>query len=83
MSAVATQLANVTPLYPKAKPQVWLSPEQVCAIVPGMTERKLLSLRGKGQGPRYSKPTSKTVVYAEADVHAWLAAHMQKTQDQS
>lgn len=76
MSAAA---ATVTPLHPKAQAQHWLSPEQVCELVPGLTVRHLLYLRGKGQGPQYHKPTLKTVIYAEADVHAWVAASAVKT----
>ncbi len=71
--------ATVTQLRPKAEPQVWLSPEQVCDVVPGMTVRHLAYLRTKGQGPRYFKPTNKTVLYAEADIHAWVTASVQNT----
>ncbi len=76
-------LAAVTPIHPKAEPQVWLSPDQVCAIVPGMTVRHLGYLRTKGQGPRYFKPTSKTVLYAESDIHAWVAAAVRNTREHS
>lgn len=51
---------------------VYLSSDLVCAMVPGMTKRRLEYLRGKGQGTRYSKPTPKTVIYTEADVRAWV-----------
>ena len=61
----------------------YLSPAQVCEVVPGLTERRLEYLRGKGQGPRYSKPTPKTVIYVLADVEAWVAASMRSTRDQS
>ncbi len=76
---MSAALASVTPMHPKAPAQTYLSPEGVCELVPGMTVRKLQRLRDAGQGPRYSKPTRKTVVYAEADVHAWVAAQMQST----
>lgn len=82
MSA-APKLAPVTPLHPQAEPQRWLSPEEVCDIVPGMTVRNLRELRAKRQGPRFSKPSAKVVVYGEADVHAWLAAKIQTTREQS
>lgn len=59
---------------PVDEPVVWLSPAQVCERIPGMTERHLGYLRGKRQGPAYSKPTLKTVVYSAADVDAWVAA---------
>lgn len=76
-------LAAVTPIRPKSEPQAWLSPEQVCEIVPGMTVRHLQDLRSKRQGPRYFKPTNKTVLYAEADIHAWVAASVQNTRGQA
>lgn len=51
---------------------IYLSPEQVCEIVPGMTKGSLAQLRFKGSGPRYRKPTPKTVLYVEAEVLAWV-----------
>lgn len=75
--------AAIAQLRPKAEPQVWLSPKQVCDIVPGMTVRHLQDLRSNRQGPRYFKPTNKTVLYAEADVHAWIAASVRNTRGQA
>jgi hypothetical protein len=75
MSAVRKSASNVTPIRSAATPgRVWLSPAQVCERVPGMTVRHLQYLREKGQGPRYYKPTLKTVVYADDDIDAWVAA---------
>jgi hypothetical protein len=51
---------------------VYLSPEQVEALVPGMTKGKLAQLRFTGKGPRYRKPTPKTVLYVAADIYAWI-----------
>lgn len=62
---------------------VYLSPDQVCELVPGMTKRRLEYLRGRGQGPRYRKPTPKTVIYTEADVRAWVEESTVTTRDQS
>lgn len=62
---------------------VYLSPAQVCELIPGMTERRLEYLRGRRQGPRCSKRTPKTVVYTEADVRAWVRESMVTTRDQS
>ncbi|TFC85816.1 hypothetical protein E3T24_07745 [Cryobacterium sp. TmT2-59] len=50
----------------------YLSPEQVCEIVPGLTKGGLAQLRFTGKGPRYRKPTPKTVVYLESEVIAWI-----------
>lgn len=50
----------------------FLSPKEVASLVPGMTVAKLAQLRFKGEGPRYYKPTPKTVIYSEADCLEWL-----------
>lgn len=68
---------------PNEQKPVYLSPALVCELVPGMTERRLEYLRGKRQGPRYSKPTPKTVIYTEADVRAWVRESTVTTRDQS
>lgn len=51
---------------------VLLSPEQVCEMVPGMTKGNLAQLRFKGIGPKYLKPSPRTVVYRESDIIEWL-----------
>ncbi len=76
-------VAPVTPIRPAKSAPVYLSPAQVCELIPGMTERRLEYLRGKRQGPRFAKPSPKTVVYVEADVRAWVESSMQTTKDQS
>ena len=84
MSAVREAVSNVTPLRPvQSVEQVWLSPSQVCERVPGMTPRHLQYLRDQGRGPRYFKPTRKTVLYAAADVDAWVSASAVTTRDVS
>jgi hypothetical protein len=52
----------------------FMSPEQVCQFVPGITKTSLSSLRYLGKGPRFLKPTAKTVVYRKTDVLEWLNA---------
>jgi hypothetical protein len=52
----------------------YLSPEQAAELIPGMTKNNLAQLRFTGKGPRYLKPTPRTVVYRKADVIAWLEA---------
>jgi hypothetical protein len=70
-------VSNVTQLRQQVVPPArYLSPAAVCELVPGMTVVNLQELRKRGKGPRYFKPTPKTVVYAEADVHAWVQASM-------
>ncbi|MCS5721081.1 hypothetical protein N1028_02365 [Herbiconiux sp. CPCC 203407] len=63
----------------EGRTQQWLSPEQVCEMLPGMTVRRVEYLRGKGQGPRYAKPTPKTVFCGEDDVHAWVSSSIVET----
>lgn len=46
--------------------------EQVCEIIPGMSKAILAQLRFKGTGPRYYKPSPKTVVYKLDDVLEWI-----------
>ncbi|MET3510826.1 helix-turn-helix transcriptional regulator [Plantibacter flavus] len=54
--------------------RAYLSPGEVCEIIPGMTPNNLAQLRFTGKGPKLLKPTPRTVVYREADVVAWLEA---------
>ncbi|MBT2497138.1 helix-turn-helix domain-containing protein [Microbacterium sp. ISL-59] len=51
---------------------VYLTPEQVCELIPGMTKPTLAQLRFKGTGPRYFKPTPRVVLYAHDDIEEWV-----------
>jgi hypothetical protein len=51
---------------------VYLTPDQVAAMLPGLTRGKLAQLRFNGAGPNYRKPTPKTVLYVESEVIAWV-----------
>ena len=73
--------AKVTALRPATPAPVWLSPDQVCERVPGMTPRNLEELRAKGRGPEFFKPTPRVVVYELAAVDAWVRAHAVSTRD--
>lgn len=59
----------------------YLSPEQVCDLIPGMTKGALAQLRYTGGGPQYRKPTPKTVIYRESDVLAWIEASAHQRTD--
>lgn len=52
----------------------FLSPEEVCNIIPGMTIPLLAQMRLRGDGPPFIKPSPKKVVYAEVSLHEWLAS---------
>lgn len=82
----STASAVVTPLRPvKATPgvPVWLSPAQVCEVVPVLTVRDLEDMRANGTGPAFSRPTPRKVVYLEGDVRAWLQSKREATREQS
>lgn len=51
-----------------------LAPDDVCEIAPGITKGLLAQLRYLGTGPKYLKPTPRTVLYRESDVIEWLEA---------
>lgn len=79
--------ANVTPLRTVApSAPTYLSPVQVCELVPGLTPESLKELRKSGRGPRYRKPTGErghVTVYLRDDVIAWVERSVVSTRDQS
>ncbi len=50
----------------------YLSPEQVCDLLPGMTKSALAQLRFTGKGPAYRAPTPKRILYKRQDVIDWI-----------
>lgn len=50
----------------------YLTAEQVCTLIPGMTPAALAQLRYRGTGPTYLKPTARKILYRESDVRAWV-----------
>lgn len=61
----------------------WLSPAQVCELLPGMTEEILTKRRKKRLDPPYFKPTGesgKVVLYDRAEIIAWVIAARVQTQ---
>lgn len=77
MTATITQLPGRAS-HPAGKQNsrglVWLSPEQVCEKVPGLTTDILGHLRKAGKRPRYYKPSQKTVIYEEHEIDDWIAS---------
>lgn len=53
----------------------YLSPDQVCEMVPGLTREGLAQLRFNGTGPRYIKPSPRKVVYSRSAIEEWLTAN--------
>lgn len=78
---------SVTQLKPlPATAPVYLSPEQVCELVPGMTVANLKDLRASGKGPAFFKPTGgrgHVTLYAQADIVAWVERSRVTTREQS
>ncbi|WP_449193017.1 helix-turn-helix transcriptional regulator [Thauera sp.] len=54
--------------------QNYLTPDDVAALIPGVSRELLAKLRYLGTGPTFLKPTPRTVLYREADVIAWVEA---------
>lgn len=52
----------------------YLSPKEAAELIPGMTTSNLAQLRFSGRGPKFLKPTPRTVVYRERDIIEWLEA---------
>lgn len=51
----------------------WLKPKQVSVGYP-LSVDLLAQLRFRGLGPKYFKPTPRTVLYRRSDIEAWIAA---------
>lgn len=49
----------------------YLSPDQVCEMLPVLTKGQLAQWRFQGIGPRYRKLQRK-VIYVESEVIAWV-----------
>ena len=50
----------------------YLSPEEVCELVPGLTKATLAQRRYRGLAPKFLKPSPRLVLYRENDVIAWI-----------
>jgi predicted DNA-binding transcriptional regulator AlpA len=54
-------------------PEDFISPEQA-SLITGLSTPALAQLRYKGTGPRFYKPTQRTVLYKRSEVVAWIEA---------
>jgi hypothetical protein len=50
----------------------YITPEEACALIPGMTAGGLAQLRSSGTGPVFLKPSPRRIFYREADVIFWI-----------
>lgn len=65
------------------KPSVAVEPPRFlrsaqCAELLGVSRSHLERMRYDGTGPRYTKISKKVILYALADVEAWVAEHSAK-----
>ncbi len=52
----------------------YLTPREVCEIVPGMSPSLLAQLRFMGEGPKFIKPTPRKVIYRLSEIESWLSS---------
>ena len=50
----------------------YLTIDDVLSLVPCMTRANLATMRHDGKGPRFYKPTARTVLYDKNDVMQWV-----------
>lgn len=55
-------------------PDRYLTSEEVCGLIPGMTESLLNAMRFRGDGPPFIAASPRKRVYSEASVRAWLTS---------
>jgi len=79
VGASAAGSADSPPTSTPAEAEVYLTPAMVAMMVPGLTTGNLAQLRYEGRGPKFLKPTPRTVVYRRRDVIVWLNEHERTT----
>lgn len=53
--------------------KTFISDEQVCDLLPGITKGQLAQMRYRGDtGLKFYKPTAKTVLYSLEEVEEWI-----------
>lgn len=61
----------------------YLTPDDVVSLVPGISRGLLSRLRFLGTGPKFLKPTPRTVLYRASDIFAWIEASEQSSTSES
>lgn len=54
----------------------YITPDQVCELVPGMTKSNLAMRRYQGLPPAFYKPSPRVVLYDRESVEAWVRDSM-------
>lgn len=57
---------------PKEDAAEFITIDAALQLMPGVTRGHLAQLRYTGKGPKYYKPTPRTVLYRKADILEWL-----------
>lgn len=52
--------------------QTYLSIDEALCLLPGISKGHLAQLRYTGKGPKFYKPTPRTVLYRKSDILEWL-----------
>lgn len=50
----------------------FITADEALSLMPGMTKGHLAQLRYTGKGPKFYKPTQRTVLYRKSDILEWL-----------
>lgn len=58
----------------KTTSEPFISIDQTLALLPGVTRNHLAQMRFDGTGPRFYKPTPRTVFYKASEVLSWVEA---------
>lgn len=64
----------------------WLTIDQVLELVPCVTRGNLATMRHDGRGPKFFKPTRRTVLYDRESVIEWVqnsAVDMKERQERT
>jgi len=51
----------------------YLSPDEVCELIPGMTKALLAQMRFRGDGPKFIAASPRKRVYALSDLEEYMA----------
>lgn len=58
-------------------PDDYITPEQVCELIPGLTPGTLAQRRYLGKEPQFYKPSPKTVLYKRSEILEWIESSAQ------
>lgn len=57
---------------PELSTDSFLDIDQALSLMPGFSKNHLAQLRYTGKGPKFYKPTPRTVLYRKSDILEWL-----------